>query len=212
MALITIYIHCAHAHTTHMYDNVAATYLKHLKLESTDYQIIMNVNDQLIQQATQAIKDGIVRKLNAAKLMIDHDKEIAAGIYTYAVEELGKLEVIKHSPRQGTNYDIDYYDQFNDHEYKFPKAFSYLNKVGHPECIYLSKGKSFSISFSDKSFIKALVAKTQSRLGVFYIDFVYDKPSKTATGLKEIPDIDKDKLVNAISGLEQVIRDYSLLP
>jgi hypothetical protein len=49
------------------------------------------------------IKNGIYRKLAAARHMIDYDKEIAAGIYVYALEELGKLLVLKKSKQKGTN-------------------------------------------------------------------------------------------------------------
>lgn len=43
-----------------------------------------------MNEASTAIKDGIARKLKAARKMIDYDKEVAAGIYIYAVEELGR--------------------------------------------------------------------------------------------------------------------------
>lgn len=55
----------------------------------------MKVDNTLMEEAIYMIKNGIVRKLDAAKKMIEYDKEIAAGIYVYAVEELGKASYKK---------------------------------------------------------------------------------------------------------------------
>ena len=41
----------------------------------------LNVQDSLMIEAINVIKNGIIRKLASAKKMIDFDKEIAAGIY-----------------------------------------------------------------------------------------------------------------------------------
>ena len=62
------------------------------------------VQDILMDETIDLIKNGIYRKLAAARHMIDYDKEIAAGIYVYALEELGKLLVHERNPnRKGTN-------------------------------------------------------------------------------------------------------------
>ena len=46
-------------------------------------------------EAQRLIKNGIIKKLAAAKQNIDIDTEIAAGIYIYALEEFGKLLLLK---------------------------------------------------------------------------------------------------------------------
>lgn len=166
----------------------------------------MKVNDTLMQDAIREIKKGIIRKLDAAKKMIEFDKEIAAGIYVYAVEELGKLEVIKGSSQTGQDYIIDYRSQFKHHDYKFLSALAYLEEKNHPECIYLSKG--FSHSFTKVSFRRAIVAETTARVGVFYTDFDYDSKIDSATKVKQIPNVDVDKIKKAIIGLEDVIKNY----
>lgn len=168
----------------------------------------MKVDNTLMQEAINMIKNGIVRKLDAAKKMIEYDKEIAAGIYVYAVEELGKLQVMKNSNHTNNEYIIDYYDEFNEHRVKFPKAFEYFKEVGHPECIYLGKGFS-PFSFTGNSFMLALIAETQARLGIFYTDFKYDKVKDAAINLKQIPKVDEDKLKAAIAGFEDIIKSYS---
>lgn len=166
----------------------------------------MKVDNTLMQQAIKSIKDGIFRKLDAVKKMIEYDKEIAAGIYIYAVEELGKLEVMKFSSQAGQDYIIDYQSQFKNHDYKFLSAIAYLEEHNHPECIYLSKG--FSHSFSKLSFRMAIVAETTARVGIFYTDFDYDSKTDSATKVKQVPNVDVDKLKKAITGLEDVIKNY----
>jgi hypothetical protein len=74
-------------------------------------------------------------------------------------------------------------EEFLEHKGKFPKAFEYLEIVGHPECIYLSKGFSPK-SFSSISFTKAILAETRARLGIFFVDFDYDKSTNTAIRVK----------------------------
>ena len=70
--------------------------------------------------------------------------------------------------------------------------------------MYFSKGFS-PFSFSGKSFSQALLAKTEARLGIFYIDFDYDKSTNTGTNVKEIPPVKQGMLKVAIDGLEDVI-------
>jgi hypothetical protein len=167
----------------------------------------LNVPDTLMDEAINLIKTGISQKLDSAKHMIDYDKEIAAGIYVYALEELGKLEVLKDAVKTGNQYTVIYRDKFLCHGVKFSKAFDCVKKFNHPECMYLTKGFS-PFSFSNDSFRLALLAKTKARLGIFYIDFDYDKPTITATKIKEIPPVDEGMLKRAIDGLEDVIKKW----
>jgi hypothetical protein len=162
----------------------------------------LNVQDTLMDEAINPIKTGISRKLDAAKHMIDYDKEIAAGIYVYALEELGKLEVLKDAQN---SHLVKYRDAFLWHGVKFPKAQDCVKKFNHPECINI--GGNFSKTFSGLSFTEALEAQTKARLGIFYIDFDYDK-SNNATGIKKIPDVNEAKLKAAIEGLKDVINKW----
>jgi hypothetical protein len=41
------------------------------------------------------IRDAIIRKLDSARLLVHYDKEMAAGLYTYTIEEFGKLLLVK---------------------------------------------------------------------------------------------------------------------
>jgi hypothetical protein len=70
-------------------------------------------------------KNGIIKKLSAAKQNIDIDRD-ATGIYIYALEESGKLLLLKESQTVDGKYLIKYRDVFRSHDFKFNKAFDYL--------------------------------------------------------------------------------------
>lgn len=115
-----------------------------------------------MEEAVQCIKAGVIRKLVAARKIIDYDKEVAAGIYIYAVEELGKLEVLNESQKTENGYQINYNYEFLTHKIKFSKAVKYLEEHRHPECINI--GGSFSKkSFTDTSFTIELETDTEAR-------------------------------------------------
>jgi hypothetical protein len=166
----------------------------------------LKVNDKLMGETINAIKNRIIQKLNAARLLLDYDKEVAAGIYIYAVEELGKLEVIRKSKsnlvsNEGT---INYQGEFKEHGVKFSLAKNYL--VNDPECTNI--GGSFSKkSFNGNSFAQELEVETEARLEVFYMDFNYDKNTDKVTAVKEIPYVNENKLRIAINKLEEIIRN-----
>ena len=77
-----------------------------------------------MQDTKDYIQAEILRKLATARRMIDFDKEIAAGIYMYALEELGKLEVLKRSEQNETQYNLKYEEEFLlqrvKHKYRWP--------------------------------------------------------------------------------------------
>jgi hypothetical protein len=63
----------------------------------------IDISEDQWKEMMQNIRDGILRKLNAARNMETIDKEIAAGLYVYAVEEFGKLLLLrKASSLNGT--------------------------------------------------------------------------------------------------------------
>jgi hypothetical protein len=167
----------------------------------------LDVNDKLMEEVMSAIKQGITRKLAAAREMIDHDNEVAGGIYTYAVEELGKLELLKGSQKTLDGYQIDYKRGFLGHNIKFEKAAKYLEAHNHSECIDI--GGSFSKASLSDSFTLELETNTEARLGIFYVDFEIDDTGTNAKKVKAIPYVNKSSLAAAIDGMEDVMRTYN---
>ena len=64
----------------------------------------------------------------AAKGLLDIDKEVAAGLYIYAVEELGKLLLLEKIKRKNGRYDISYRKEFLNHDVKFSITLDYLQE------------------------------------------------------------------------------------
>ena len=64
----------------------------------------IEISEEKWIEAKHIIKNGIIEKLSAAKQNIEIDKEIAAGIYIYALEEFGKLLLLKESQSVGDKY------------------------------------------------------------------------------------------------------------
>lgn len=61
----------------------------------------IRIPEQIWLQSKQTIKDGILKKLKAARILVNSDKEVAAGIYIYCVEELGKLLLLGEAMKEG---------------------------------------------------------------------------------------------------------------
>jgi hypothetical protein len=162
-------------------------------------------------EAKRLVKNGIIKKLSAAKQNLDIDIEIATGIYIYALEEFGKLLLLKESqPDINEKYIIKYRDGFLSHSFKFCKVFDYLQNNGYGECIVLNNNGSFTPdAFSWKSFTIGLLAQTQARLGIFYIDFTKSEHNNEYD-IMEIPDVDQNKLNEDIYKLNMIINTIEL--
>jgi hypothetical protein len=170
----------------------------------------ISISKETWNEAKRLIKNGIIKKLSAAKQNIDIDTEIAAGIYIYTLEEYGKLLLLKESQIVDGKYIIKYRDGFRSHEFKFNKAFDYLQNNGYGKCIILNNddGALTPDTFSWRSFTVGLLAQTEARLGIFYVDF--KKFENDNYGILKIPTVDKNKLNEAINKLEEAIDTFEL--
>ena len=81
-----------------------------------------------------------------------------------------------------------------------------MRKHGHPECIIL-KGSFSKKTFGDSFFSHDIVADTEARLGIFYVDFECE--SDNATKVKKIPYVNEAKLKAHIVGLEDVMKKWA---
>ena len=169
----------------------------------------IDISEETWIEAKCIIKNGIIKKLSAAKQNIDIDKDIAAGIYIYALEEFGKLLLLKECKAVDGRYIITYRDEFLVHGVKFTKAFDYLQDNGFSECIVLNdEGCYTPDSYSWKTFTIGLLAETEARLGIFYVDFTKSENDKY--DVMKIPNVDLNKLNYAINKLQKVINRLEL--
>jgi hypothetical protein len=167
------------------------------------------ISKETWNEAKRLIKNGIIKKLSAAKQNIDIDTEIAAGIYIYALEEFGKLLLLKESQTVDGKYIIKYRDGFRSHDFKLNKAFDYLQKYGHGKCIILNDYGAFTPdAFSWRSFTIGLLAQTEARLGIFYVNFT--KSENDTYEILKVPTVNPNKMNEAINKLEEVIDTFEL--
>jgi hypothetical protein len=158
------------------------------------------------KEMMQDVLNGIFRKLNAVKNMQTVDMYIAAGLYIYAVEEFGKLFLLKNANALNGMRRVIYEKEFLSHTKKFKAAFDYFQANKYDACLVLSEGDFVpsDVVWSD-AFI-GLLANTGARLSVFYSDFAYDKNLNVI--IETPPTIDLDLLQKASNELERASKAF----
>ena len=154
----------------------------------------------------QSTLKGIIELLDASQTLLSNNgnKEICAGLYSYAFEEYGKyLRLTDYSPEKN-RVEIDYYDIFRErrHEKKFKRASDDLKNRGAVECTILSKGFFDPAIFDPKIFDTRPPVNLdfQARMGVFYCDL-----NDTKTSIRMTPDVDIVLLEKAIRKLRDIV-------
>ena len=61
-----------------------------------------------------------------------------------------------------------------------------------------------------KNRICLLIAETEARLGIFYVDFFDLQNNKNKYNIMKIPNINENKLKDAINELENVVNNFEL--
>lgn len=171
----------------------------------------MDIPEQDWIQMLYLTRDGITRKLDSARRLLDIDKDVCAGLYTYALEEFGKIILLSRSEKVANNQKrkIIYADEFTNHEERFPAAFDYLQDNGYEECYVLNNEGSFSAkSFTWRSFNIGLLGDFEARMSIFYSDFVYDANQNIV--IQKRPVVETDMLEKAINKLGTVVNQYPL--
>ena len=155
----------------------------------------------------QNVLNGILRKLNAVKSMQTIDVYIAAGIYIYAVEEFGKLILLKNANALSSIRRVVYEKEFLSHTKKFKAAFDYLQANSYDACLVLSEGDVVPSDVVWSDAIIGLLANTGARLSVFYSDFAYDKNLNVI--IENPPTVDLGLLQKASNELERLVKNFS---
>jgi AbiV family abortive infection protein len=168
----------------------------------------VDVSEQLWKEMMQNVRDGILRKLKVTRDIIDGDKHVAAGLYVYAVEEFGKLLLLKNTTVLGSTRRIAYKDEFVNHKKKFETAFDYFQANGHDACLVISEGDYVVSDFVWRDFAIGLLANTQARLSIFYSDFARDEKNNVIIE-KPLP-VDKDILQMAINELDKATKSLNI--
>ena len=119
----------------------------------------------------------------------------AGGLYTYAVEEHGKLLLLESLPEKGGIVSVPYREIFRSHEKKFEAAFKDLPA----DCAQLKWGLFDPHLFDPRLFDTGLGAGFAGRTNLLYIDIVHD-------GRFVAPDVpDPEQLAKAVAGLKEAV-------
>lgn len=175
-----------------------------LKDKNGDWVKILEITEELWKSVIKEIPQGILRLLESSERLLDNggNEAICAGLYTYAVEEYGKLLLLKgYSPIAG-KVEIKYKNEFRYHPPKFEKAIKALPG----ECLTLSRGVFDPAIFDPAIFDTGLVANLEARTGVFYCDFL-----DSGDGIKPVPEVDKELLRKAIGELRKTVLGTALV-
>jgi AbiV family abortive infection protein len=150
------------------------------------------ITDKLWKEMIEEITIGrIPRLLDCAErlLLAEGHESVCAGLYTYAIEEYGKLLLLKQYKSINGNVKIEYKKLFRKHELKFKIALEKLPK----ECTTLRKGVFNGDIFDKDIFDVNQTADWEARLTAFYCDF-----TDSADSIKSVPTVDKGLLQDAI--------------
>lgn len=163
-------------------------------------------------------RQRIISKLESAKelLKVTGLDDVSAGLYTYALEEFGKLILLdKNEPvANNTKRKINYRNEFTSHDKKFEAAFDYLQEHSSTsyKCYVLNDKGSFSpTSFTWRSYNIGLLADFKARMSIFYTDLSYKldisgEPTSEIV-VDELPTIKKEYIYEAINELCMIIRN-----
>ena len=168
---------------------------------------IIDIEEDLWKQSIKNTYDGIVKKLQSARKLLEFDKDISAGLYTYAMEEFGKIILLKdsHLLKNSSKRKIEYSKQFACHKAKFKAVIDYLVERNQQKCLILNnEGNFIEENFDLRNFGTGLIADFQARLSIFYSDFEYSKH----IGIKKVPIVDESMLKDAIGILENVVDQF----
>ncbi len=158
---------------------------------------VLEITEELWKKMTQETLHGVVKMLESAERLLENggNEAICAGLYAYAVEEYGKLLLLRHYSPSSGKIRIRYKDDFRKHAAKFGIAIERLPL----ECITLSKGVFSRQVYSKEHFRTDEIADLEARQAAFYTDF-----TDSGNRIKPVPPVDKNLLRKAINQFKTI--------
>ena len=88
----------------------------------------LEITEDLWKKTIQETLFGILKMLESAERLLQSEghEAVCAGLYTFAVEEYGKLLLLKQYNLSDGKVKIEFRDNFRRHESKFKKAIENL--------------------------------------------------------------------------------------
>ena len=155
----------------------------------------LEIKEELWKKSIQETLNRIPKLLESAEKLLDNggNEAICSGLYTYAVEEYGKVLLLKQCSPSDGKVKIKYKNGFLNHDEKFKVAAEALPE----ECKILSSGLWDSAIWDVDIFdTERVVADFEARMAIFYCDFL-----DSGDDIKPVPQVDKARLKKAINKL-----------
>src|SRR5207249_11112411 len=105
----------------------------------------LTISEEKMAELKRRIVTGIKKNLPSARHLCGINNETATGIYIYAVEELGKLILLRDCQKQNREYIIEYARKYRKHPVKFKLDFDLVQKIHKSDCIVLNDKGGFDI-------------------------------------------------------------------
>ena len=157
-----------------------------------------------------AVLAGVRSLLRSARILLDAAASpggpdprglltAAAGLYTYAVEEYGKMLLLESLPEKGDNVSVPYREIFRSHRKKFEAALGALPT----DCGRLTRGIFDPRIFDPRIFDTEVTEATFfTRMSLFYTDI--GRSGRLSTPRR----LDAKLLGRALQGLEQAATEW----
>jgi hypothetical protein len=162
----------------------------------------LEIDVELRDKMVSHIYNAIIRNIEAIQKFLDIPgyEDICAGLYTYAVEEFGKILYLKSfclSPAGSNKIKFPYKMKggkkgtgFLNHYKKFDLALDVLPDT----CRILREGDYISDDYVSDDYVTDLIADFEARKRVFFADFKRD----TKISIEEPPKVTKALLEKAV--------------
>ena len=139
-----------------------------LKDEKGKWVKILEITEELWKKCIQVTRQNILKLLESAEVLLDNggNEAICAGLYTYAVEEYGKILLLKKCNISGGKVKIKYRNGFRFHPKKFTLAANDLPR----ECKTLKRGLFDPTVFDPNIFAVATGIEEHNSYAVDFIE------------------------------------------
>jgi AbiV family abortive infection protein len=161
------------------------------------------IKEELKNKTIEIVRQRILKLLDSAQILLDNKGHvtICMGLYTYAVEEYGKIVLLKKSRKIEGHVKVKYKQGFRDHNTKFRLAIKKLPL----ECT-IPRISPFDPSIFDAKIFdtETIIADFRSRMSVFYTNF-----SESGDNIESVPPVNEQKLKIAISTLRKIVEEMT---
>jgi AbiV family abortive infection protein len=179
-----------------------------LKNNEGEWVETLVISEELWKNLIKESHISAVKSLDASeKLLADvgNDK-VSAGLYTYAVEEFGKLLLLYQYSPSNQEVTIEFKKIFREHKDKFRVATEYLKKIA-PASLVIG-GPLFDPAIFDPAIfdtLETIIKNLETRLAIFYCDV-----SDSGDSIKENPAVEREDLKKAIGELRKVLNNFQV--